>query len=83
MVWVTFGSYLHHKFLVIRHRSKERLVEQVPGDVLHHSGVACEDRFGVHNLPLFGNCADVPQTNSLKRINMHNICKTVQKVTLL
>lgn len=58
---------LHHQFLVICHRSKERFVEKVPGDVLHHSSVACEDSLGIHNLPLFGNCADIPQAYSLQR----------------
>lgn len=58
---------LHHEFLVICHRSKERFVEKVPWDVLHHSSVACEDSLGIHNLPLFGNCADIPQAYSLQR----------------
>lgn len=58
-------NILHHEFLVIGNRSKEWLMEQVPGDVLHHSSVACEDCLGVNNFSLLGHCADVPQAYSL------------------
>lgn len=54
------ASYSHHEFLVIGHGAKERLVEQVPGDVLHHGGVAREDGLGVHYLSFLWHRADVP-----------------------
>lgn len=41
-------------------------MQEVPGDVLHNSSVACEDGLGIHNLSLFGNCANVPKTDSLQ-----------------
>lgn len=48
-----------------RHRSKQWLVEQVPGNILHHGSVAGEDSLSIHNLSLLGDCADVPQADSL------------------
>lgn len=58
---------LHHEFLVVGNGSKERLVQQVPGNVFHHRCVACENGLGIHHLPFLWNCTDVPQTNSLQR----------------
>ena len=53
-------SRLHHEFLVVSHGAKEGLVQEVPGHVLHHRRVACEDGLGVHDLALLGHRADVP-----------------------
>lgn len=41
-------------------------MKQVPGDILHHSGVAGEDGLGIHDFPLLWHCTDVPQTDSLQ-----------------
>ena len=38
------------QLVVVSHAAKERLVEQVPGHVLHHGGVAGEDALGVDHL---------------------------------
>ena len=39
-----------HELLVVGDGPEERLVQQVPGHVLHHRGVAGEDRLGVDHL---------------------------------
>ena len=38
------------QLVVVSHAAEERLVEQVPGHVLHHGGVAGEDALGVDHL---------------------------------
>ena len=59
--------HLHHELLVVSHRAEQRLVQQVPGDVLHHRRVAREDGLGVDDLALLGPGADVPQADGLTR----------------
>lgn len=36
--------------LIVGYRSKERLVQEMPGNVFHYSSVASEDSFGINNL---------------------------------
>ena len=38
------------ELVIVSHAAKERLVKQVPGNVLHHGGVAGEDALGVDHL---------------------------------
>ena len=53
------------QLLVVSHGTKERLVEKVPGDVLHHRSVSSENRLGVYDLVLLGGCVDVPQADGV------------------
>ena len=41
-----------HHLVVVGHRPEERLVQQVPRDVLHHGRVTREDGLGVENLKI-------------------------------
>ena len=40
------------QLVVVSHAAKERLMEQVPGHVLHHGGVPSEDGFCVDDFVL-------------------------------
>ena len=46
-------------------KPKERLVEQMPGDILNNGSVSCEDRLGVNDLVLLGGSIDVPQADGV------------------
>lgn len=53
----------NHQLLVVRHRAKEALVQQMPGDILNHGRVACENGLGIDDAVFFGSGVDVPQAN--------------------
>jgi len=55
----------NHQLLVVRHRAEEALVQQMPGDVLDDSCVACEDGLGIDDAVFFGSGVDVPQANGV------------------
>lgn len=57
--------HLHHELLIISNRSKQGLMEQVPGYIFHHCCVSREDGLGIHHFAFFGNSADIPQANGL------------------
>lgn len=58
---------LHHKFLIISNGSKERLMEQMPGNIFHHCRMACKDCLGIHHFSFLWNSTYVPQADSLER----------------
>ena len=49
----------------MKNQPKERLVEQMPGDILNNGSVSCKDCLGVNDLVLLGGGVDVPQADGV------------------
>ena len=55
----------YHKFLIVSNRSKQGLMQQVPGHILYNSRVAGKNCFSIHNFALLWSCINIPQTDSM------------------